>query len=239
MVVPYMKYFDPLYTKFDFSVECVTSISIDTHKYGYTDKGSSVILYRDNKNWRQYQIFVDAQWSGGVYATPTLSGSRSGKDIASTWGTLVFVGNDMYKNLANKIITLTKKLKNIIAEIPELKLLGNADVSIVAFTTKNPKINIYNIKNKMTEKGWYLSSLQNPNGLHFCVTAVHINVENFDDEFKSDLMGAIDYVKQNPSQVSSEAAMYHSNQSFGIKEFVPQLTREYWNILGKTSITSD
>ncbi len=30
---------------FDFSVDGVTSISADTHKYGYAPKGSSVILY--------------------------------------------------------------------------------------------------------------------------------------------------------------------------------------------------
>jgi sphinganine-1-phosphate aldolase len=29
---------------FDFAVEGVTSISADTHKYGYAPKGSSVIL---------------------------------------------------------------------------------------------------------------------------------------------------------------------------------------------------
>lgn len=33
----------------DFICPGVTSISIDTHKYGFTPKGSSVILYRDKK----------------------------------------------------------------------------------------------------------------------------------------------------------------------------------------------
>ena len=35
---------------FDFSVKGVTSISADTHKYGYAPKGSSVILYSKVNN---------------------------------------------------------------------------------------------------------------------------------------------------------------------------------------------
>ena len=31
---------------FDFRLPGVTAVSIDTHKYGYTYKGSSVVLYR-------------------------------------------------------------------------------------------------------------------------------------------------------------------------------------------------
>ena len=41
---------------FDFSVDGVTSISADTHKYGYAPKGSSVILY-STEELRRYQWF--------------------------------------------------------------------------------------------------------------------------------------------------------------------------------------
>ena len=33
--------------EFDFSLPGVTSMSLDTHKYGNAAKGSSVVLYRD------------------------------------------------------------------------------------------------------------------------------------------------------------------------------------------------
>ncbi len=32
---------------FDFTLPGVTSMSVDTHKYGYASKGTSVVLYRD------------------------------------------------------------------------------------------------------------------------------------------------------------------------------------------------
>lgn len=239
-IVPYMEQNGhQLHTKFDFRVDRVTSISIDTHKYGYTDKGSSVILYKNHKEWRQHQIFVDSQWTGGVYATPTISGSRSGKDIAGTWATLLFIGNKKYRDYANNIISLTRKLKNIICDIPELRILGQADVMIIAFESIDPKINIYNVQDEMIKKGWYLSSIQYPNGLHFCVTALHVVVHDFEVIFKKDLIESIQYVRLNPRIESSVARTYRSNQTIGIKEFVPELTREFWNIISKTSIDNN
>jgi glutamate/tyrosine decarboxylase-like PLP-dependent enzyme len=53
----------PLKEKFDFRVPGVTSISVDTHKYGFAPKGSSVIMYR-SKDIRRFQYFVAPDWSG-------------------------------------------------------------------------------------------------------------------------------------------------------------------------------
>ena len=61
------------HTDFDFHVEGVTSMSLDTHKYGYALKGTSVLLYA-NKHLRQAQYFCYADWTGGLYTTPTLAG---------------------------------------------------------------------------------------------------------------------------------------------------------------------
>ena len=56
---------------FDFSVPGVTSISADTHKYGFAPKGSSVILY-SNRELRHQQWFTFPDWPGGIYATSTI-----------------------------------------------------------------------------------------------------------------------------------------------------------------------
>jgi sphinganine-1-phosphate aldolase len=41
--------------KFDFAVKGVTSISADVHKYGYSPKGVSIIMYSSHK-LRRYQV---------------------------------------------------------------------------------------------------------------------------------------------------------------------------------------
>lgn len=43
-------------------------------QYGFTPKGSSVILYRSRK-YHHYQFSVATDWPGGVYCTPTMSGT--------------------------------------------------------------------------------------------------------------------------------------------------------------------
>ncbi len=57
---------------FDFAVPGVTSISADTHKYGYATKGSSVVLY-SKEEYRHHQWFTVPDWPGGIYATATIS----------------------------------------------------------------------------------------------------------------------------------------------------------------------
>ena len=67
---------------FDFRVPGVTSISVDLHKYAYAAKGASVILYRD-KALRRHQFFVYTDWSGGIYASPSMAGTRPGRTRTS------------------------------------------------------------------------------------------------------------------------------------------------------------
>jgi glutamate/tyrosine decarboxylase-like PLP-dependent enzyme len=62
---------------FDFRLPGVTSISADTHKYGYAAKGTSVVLYR-GAELRHYQYFSVTDWPGGIYFSPTFAGSRPG-----------------------------------------------------------------------------------------------------------------------------------------------------------------
>ena len=54
---------------FDFSVKGVTSMSVDTHKFGMAHKGTSVVLYH-SKELRQYQYTKITEWTGGLYISP-------------------------------------------------------------------------------------------------------------------------------------------------------------------------
>jgi sphinganine-1-phosphate aldolase len=88
---------------FDFRLPGVTSISCDTHKYGYSPKGSSVIMYR-SAQLRRFQFFSCVDWPGGIYVSPTFAGSRAGSLIAMTWATLMTVGQEGYVQATRGII---------------------------------------------------------------------------------------------------------------------------------------
>lgn len=76
-LVPFMRKAGFEFPDFDFTLPGVTTISCDTHKYGYAPKGSSVLLY-SNHTLRSYQYSLFTDWPGGIYGTPTIAGSRAG-----------------------------------------------------------------------------------------------------------------------------------------------------------------
>lgn len=158
---------------FDFKCPGVTSISVDTHKYGFAPKGNSVILYR-NKGLRQYQYFISPDWSGGVYGSPSIAGSRAGALIAGAWASMMFVGEKGYIEATHKIVSTRITIQNAIKEHPVLKesltVMGNPPVSVIAFESMDKLIDIYDIADAMSAKGWHLNSVQDPPGLHIAVT---------------------------------------------------------------------
>lgn len=236
-VVPWMKEagYD-LNIKYGFDIDRVTSISADQHKYGYAEKGASVILYRNN-DWKQHQTFFENDWPGGIYSTPTIAGSRPGNIIAGVWATMVYMG-PKYIEETKKLIATARELIIAISTNKflkeHLKIMGNPMCMVVPFNASNPlKINIYDIKKEMAQRGWYLTGLQKPPGLHLNVTAVHGNNKSFVADFIKDLKACVqtvlDYSPENKGK-SGDAVLYGTNTEFFGSMFIKPLARHYWDV---------
>ncbi|KAL4792117.1 pyridoxal phosphate-dependent transferase [Aspergillus venezuelensis] len=158
---------------FDFRQPGVTSISVDTHKYGFAPKGNSVLLYR-NKTYRSHQYFIYPDWSGGVYASPSVAGSRPGALIAGCWASLMSVGESGYIKSCLDIVNAAKKFEASINEhavlSANLRIVGQPMVSVIAFDSKNPAVDIYDIADDLSSKGWHLNALQSPPAMHVAFT---------------------------------------------------------------------
>lgn len=169
---------------FDFRLPGVTSISCDTHKYGFAPKGSSVVMYRD-RSFRKYQYFISTEWPGGVYASPSIAGSRPGAIIAGCWTAMMSMGETGYIESCREIVGARAKIQSRIEnEIPELRIIGRPLVSVVAFDS--PLINIYSVGDKMSKLGWHLNGLQTPPALHIACTKLTVNaVDSLISDLKS------------------------------------------------------
>jgi sphinganine-1-phosphate aldolase len=191
---------------FDFRIPGVTSISADIHKYGYSAKGASILLYR-SMNVMKYQFFVHTTWKGGgVYASPSFPGTRPGGPIAAAWATLKKMGEDGYMELTKKIMDTRDHFLKEIAKIPELKMIVHPDASILAFGSSDSKISIYAIADQLQQKGWYVDRQQDPESVHLTLSPVH--AEHM-DEYLEDLKTAVQTVKTHPElNTSGQAAMY-------------------------------
>ena len=221
---------DNLPYEISFNLLGITSISLDTHKYGYGPKGGSVLLYR-SIDYIHKQYFVNTDWIGGIYISPTLAGSRNGSIIAGTWAAMLYFGHNGYKRLSNKIIDTVQSIKKAVEEIPEVEVIGNPQLSVIAFTSD--KINIFCLMDYLSEKGWNLNSLQFPAAFHLCVTAVFVN-ENREENFIEDLKEGVEYVKNiknGKSNVSGTAsAIYGTSQKIPDRSIVRDITENYQDL---------
>lgn len=228
---------------FDFRLKGVTSISCDTHKYGFAPKGNSTVLYRTD-DLRKYQYFISADWPGGIYASPSIAGSRPGALIAGCWASLVKQGESGYVDACHKIVGAAKKIESAIREDPalaaDLKVVGRPLVSVVAFLSNT--IDIYDIADGMSEKGWHLNALQNPPAIHVAVTLPIVAAV---DKLIGDLVETVEEVREKERRRIAEgkgrkgavkgdaAALYGVAGSLPNKSVVVDLAKGFLDTLYK------
>ncbi len=214
--------------KFDFRLPAVTSISIDTHKYGYAAKGTSVILYHSEK-LRRYQYFTATEWPGGLYLSPTFAGSRPGALSAACWAAMVSMGEEGYIKIAKNILQAGEHIKKGIEKIDDLYILGDP-LWVIAFSSKT--LNIYRILDFMSKRNWNLNGLHKPESIHICITMRHTK-DSVVDNFLSDLNEAVKYVKNNPDIEEGMAPVYGMAATLPLRSVVSDLLKSYLDIYYK------
>ncbi|XP_075226838.1 sphingosine-1-phosphate lyase [Lycorma delicatula] len=207
---------------YDFSLQGVTSISADTHKYGFAPKGSSVILYSDFK-YRLHQFCVTTDWPGGVYGSPTVNGSRAGGIIAACWATLMYFGIDGYVEATSRIIKTTKFIETELRKIDGIFIFGKPETSVIAIGSN--KFHIYLLSEALGKKGWNLNPLQFPVGIHICITNMH-SEPGVAEMFVNDVNECVNEILKNPNDKDmGKMAIYGMAQSIPDRTVVSDFTR--------------
>ncbi len=188
---------------FDFRIPGVTSISADTHKYGYAFKGSSTVLFRD-KSLRNAQYFYLTDWSGGKYCSPGIEGSRSAGLLAATWAAMVSLGKEGYMRYAEKIFATSKAMQEAVRSHPELRILGTPTF---LFSFTSDEFDVYHVNDFMRQRGWRFNGQQYPNALHMAVTRPQTQ-PGVVESFASDLSEAVAYAKENAGNPAASSAIY-------------------------------
>lgn len=170
---------------FDLSVEGVTSISADFHKYGYTAKGASCILYKE-KSLRKYQIYTCAAWSGYAVVNPTVLSSKTSGSLAACWANFNFLGASGYQEIVNQTQSARNKVEEFLRDSAHYRILGKPIMNMIAFTSDD--IDLFALMKLMNEKGWYIqlqfAHENSPTNIHLSINRA--NVE-YIDEFINDL----------------------------------------------------
>ena len=188
---------------FDFRLPGVTTISADTHKYGYGPKGTSVLLFRD-KSLRRHQYFARSDWKGGMYASPGIGGSRSGGLIAATWAVMVALGREGYLEKARRVFETAFAMQAEVKKHPALRLMGSPTF---CFSFTSDEFDIYHVNDFMKTRGWRFNGQQYPSAIHMCVTGPQTQ-PGVVDGFGADLADAVAYARRPDQPVPKSGALY-------------------------------
>ncbi|MFH1810379.1 MAG: aminotransferase class V-fold PLP-dependent enzyme [Pseudomonadota bacterium] len=225
-VLPWARRLGYAVPPFDFELPGVTSMSADTHKYGYSAKGTSVVLYRDLP-LRRFQYYTITDWPGGMYFSPTLAGSRPGALSAACWATLISLGEQGYLDATRRIVDTGQKIKRGVQDIPGLKVMGDP-LWIIAFGSD--ELDVYRVMDQMTKRGWNLNGLHKPACVHLAVTLRHTQ-PGVAERFVDDLWQCVQWVRDNPDAQGGMAPVYGMAATLPVRSIVGDLLARYLDVL--------
>ena len=212
-VLPYATRLGRSVPPWTFAVEGVTSMSVDTHKYAYAPKGTSLLLHREAA-LRAPQFFSSAQWPGYTMLNSTMQSTRSGGPVAGAWAVVRHLGDEGYLAVARDVFAAVDQLVAGIAAQPGLSLLARPDSTLLAVTT-DASCDPFTICDEMKLRGWYVqpqmtyahsATLTTPANLHLSVSAAtlaHV------DDFLSALADSVSTAQNaGPVQVDADVVAF-------------------------------
>ncbi|MET8862128.1 aspartate aminotransferase family protein [Nonomuraea sp. NPDC004580] len=175
-LLPWLREAGAAVPAFDLSVPGVTSLSCDLHKFGYAPKGASVLLFADPA-MRRKAYFASAGWPGYTIINATVQSSRSAGPLGGAWATLQALGREGYVELGRATLEATRRLRDGLAAIPGLRVLGAPESSLVAFTGAD--VDVFVLADEARARGWFLQPQLSyagiPANLHITVTGVTLS----------------------------------------------------------------
>jgi glutamate/tyrosine decarboxylase-like PLP-dependent enzyme len=188
---------------FDFEVPGVTTISADTHKYGYALKGTSVLSFADQA-LRNNQYFYQPDWSGGKYCSPGMDGSRSAGLLAATWAAMIHLGRNGYRRYADAIFSTSLLMQEAVTGHGSLRLMGKPSF-LFSFTSDD--FDVYHVNDFLRTRGWRMNGQQYPNAIHMAVTRPQTQPGTV-ERWCSDLADAVAYAHAHAHEKPQSGAIY-------------------------------
>ncbi|MGD2073381.1 MAG: aspartate aminotransferase family protein [Gammaproteobacteria bacterium] len=201
-LLPFMRQLAYAVPQFDFAVPGVTSISTDLHKNGYAAKGASALLYK-SRELRRYQSYVNVDWPGGAYVSPTMMGTRPGGAVAAAWASIMALGQEGYVQTARRTMDAANALMEGIAALPGLFVVGKPVMSVFAFGADD--IDVFALADHLDTQGWRVNRQNHPRSLHMVATANHLTAV---PRFLHDLEAAVRLERKDPTVTTGKCGAF-------------------------------
>lgn len=174
---------------FDFDVPGVLSMSADLHKYGYTARGTSLVLMRD-KSLAEFQTLEFDEWPMGAFNALTVAGSRPGGAVASAWTVLNTLGTEGYETLVRKICTHRDVMIERISAIPGLQVAGEPEAGVMGVVGEGGT-DMEAVRGELSVRGWRTGPLLKPQGFNILLNQYHDQIIGEFVETLHEIIGAL------------------------------------------------
>lgn len=168
----------------DFAVDGVTSIAMDLHKYGFSPKGASLLLFRDTA-LRAGTYYAFSSWPGYPVVNTTLQSTKSAGPMAAAWAVGHALGHDGFIDAVRRAREATHRMASAVDDIPGLTVVGEPDSTLLALAGDGETpVDPFRLADAMRARGWTLQPQPSlgdlPRTLHLTVQPVSLDsVEDF------------------------------------------------------------
>ncbi|GAC66789.1 pyridoxal phosphate-dependent decarboxylase family protein [Gordonia soli] len=182
----------------DFRLPGVTSISLDSHKYGFAPKGTSVLLFR-HRDDKRAAGFATTSWPGYPVVNPTMLGSRSATSLAAAWAVISYLGTTGFVDLTRRTHRATTALLAAVGGIDGLRVVGDPVGPLFSVATDpsvpvERRVDPHIWSDRVRTTGWVLQpqpgATQFPSGPELPRTT-HLTITPVTDAGLADLVAAL------------------------------------------------
>lgn len=172
MILPFAEMLGRQPPLFDFRIDGVSSLSVDLHKFGYSAKGISALLFRDADD-ATFTRTVFTDWPSGMYGTPSISGTRPGGALASAWAVMRYLGRDGFIERTRKIFEIRDEFIERLRAL-DASIIGRPDCYHFNFALAG--LDNLLLAAELSKEGWIVSSTEKPAAVQLMITAAHAGV---------------------------------------------------------------
>jgi tyrosine decarboxylase/aspartate 1-decarboxylase len=151
-VIPFLKELRYPVPDFDFQLKGVSTISIDSHKMGFSAIPLGTLMIRE-KHWLE-SISVESPYISSEKQTGIL-GTRSGAPVAAAYAVARYLGMNGYRNMVKSCMEVTHYTERRIDE-QGLRLVMRPTMNVIGVKLKKPR----RIVKKLSEKGWRVNKVE-------------------------------------------------------------------------------
>ena len=201
-ILPFFKMIGRKISDFDLSLNGVSSLSADLHKFAFCPKPISTVFFKNNEDLERSKFVFD-YWGSGQFETFTLSGTRAAGAVAGAWSVINNLGKSGYIEIAGKLSSMTDQYVSGIESIEQLLMVAKPEATIINYTSNT--IDIFAVAEQLSKKKWLPGLTKRPKGIHSMMSMYHFPVLN---DYINDLNEAVIYVSKKKDISSNLKAEY-------------------------------